>query len=119
MGYPLVPQSKKPVLITSRAEVNAIVDKYTGRHPQFLVSAVARGGFSGGPCLIEWEFALGVVTESLVAADHVAEVGYMSVISIEPVYVCLAHHGILPAAQKEGWDGFWDRRAGADGEDAG
>lgn len=58
--------------------------------------------------MIEWEFALGVVTESLVEADASVESGYMAVISIEPVYFCLSHHGILPAQQAEGWDGFWD-----------
>lgn len=108
MGYPPVPFSKRPTLIATRAEVNAIIDKYTGGHPHFVISAMARGGFSGGPCLIEWNFALGVVTESLVEGDASVESGYMAAISIEPVYVCLAHHGILPAEQTEGWDGFWD-----------
>ena len=108
MGYPPVPQSKTPVLVTSRAEVNAVIDKYTGGHPQFIVSAMARGGFSGGPCLIEWDFTLGVVTESLVGAGAPSELGYLSIISVEPIYVCLAHHKILPADQKDGWEGFWD-----------
>lgn len=110
MGYPPVPFSKKPTLIASRAEVNAIIDKYTGGHPHFIISAMARGGFSGGPCLIESDFALGVVTESLVESDASVESGYMAVVTIEPVYVCLSHHGILPAQQAEGWDGFWDNQ---------
>lgn len=108
MGYPRIPLSK-PTLITTRAEVNAVIDKYTGGHPHFIVSAMARGGFSGGPCLIEWDFALGVVTESLTENNGTVESGYMAVLSIEPVFVCLAHHRILPASQTEGWDGFWDR----------
>jgi hypothetical protein len=58
MGYPPIPFSKSPTLISSRAEVNAIIDKYTGGHPHFVVSSIARGGFSGGPCLIEWDFTL-------------------------------------------------------------
>ncbi|MFH4782956.1 trypsin-like peptidase domain-containing protein [Vibrio diabolicus] len=109
MGYPPVPFSKEPTLISSRAEVNAVIDKYTGGHPHFIVSSIARGGFSGGPCLIEWNFALGVVTESLVECDGSPESGYMAVISIEPVYVCLSHHGIFPKEQAEGWNGFWDK----------
>jgi S1-C subfamily serine protease len=108
MGYPPVPQSDRPVLVASRGAVNAIIDKYTGKHPHFIVSAMARGGFSGGPCLIEWDFSLGLVTESLVGADAPTELGYLSVISVEPIYVCLAHHKILPNAQKDGWDGFWE-----------
>lgn len=108
MGYPSIPFSREPTLIASRAEVNAIIDKYTGGHPHFIVSSIARGGFSGGPCLIEWDFALGIVTESLVDGDSSIESGYMAVLSIEPVYVCLAHHGILPKEQAQGWDGFWE-----------
>lgn len=109
MGYPPVPFSKEPILISSRAEVNAVIDKYTGDHPHFIVSTIARGGFSGGPCLIEWNFALGVVTESLVESNGAPESGYMAVISIEPVCVCLSHHRIFPKEQAEGWDGFWDK----------
>jgi S1-C subfamily serine protease len=112
MGYPPVPLSRKPVLITSRAEVNAIIDKYIGPHPHFIISSMARGGFSGGPCLTEWEFALGVVTESLVKGESSVETGYMSVVSIEPVFVCLSHHGLLPSGQAEGWDGLWDNNTG-------
>lgn len=108
LGYPPVPLSREPVLVASRAEVNAVIDKYVGPHPHFIVSAMARGGFSGGPCLVEWDFALGLVTESL-GDGSVAELGFMSVISVEPLYVCLSHHGILPKAQSEGWDGLWDK----------
>lgn len=108
MGYPPIPFSKEPTLISSRAEVNAVIDKYTGGHPHFIVSSMARGGFSGGPCIIEWDFVLGVVTESLVENDANPESGYMAVISIEPVYVCLSHHGLLPKEQAEGWDRLWD-----------
>jgi len=108
MGYPPIPFSKEPKLIVTRAEVNAIIDKYTGGHPHFIVSSIARGGFSGGPCLIEWDFTLGVVTESLVEGDSSPESGYMAVVSIEPVFVCLSHHGILPKIQAEGWEGLWD-----------
>lgn len=110
-GYPTVPLSLGPKLISSRAEVNAIIDKYTGGHPHFLVSAVARGGFSGGPCIVEWDFALGMVTESLTMDHGLPETGYMSVISVEPLYDLLAHHQILPRVQSEDWDGFWDKRS--------
>jgi S1-C subfamily serine protease len=105
MGYPPIPLSSSPVLVVSRGEVNAVIDRYIGKHPHFIVSAMARGGFSGGPCLIESGFALGVVTEALVQDYSSLEVGYMSVLSIEPVYDCLEHYGLLPAAQAEGLAG--------------
>jgi len=109
LGYPPIPFSREPALISSRAEVNAIIDKYTGGHPHFVISSIARGGFSGGPCLIEWDFTLGVVTESLVEGGASPELGYMAVVSIEPVYVCLSHHGVLPKVQAEVWGSFWSR----------
>lgn len=107
MGYPRVPLSKGPVLIASEAEINAVIDKYTGGHPHFIVSSVARGGFSGGPCLIDFDFALGLVTESLNRDQLPVELGYTSVVSVEPLFTCMASHGIVPACQKEGWGGTW------------
>ena len=109
MGYPPIPFSKKPVLVAARAEVNAVVDKYTGGHPHFVVSAMARGGFSGGLCITEWDFALGVITESLLYDNKPTELGYLTVLTVEPIFVCLQHHGLVPKEQKEGWDGFWDQ----------
>lgn len=104
MGYPPIPFSKRPVLVASKAEVNAVIDRYDAPHAHFIVSAVARGGFSGGPCIVSWDFALGLVTSSLGAE----RMGYMAVVSVEPLLVCLDHHGIMPDVQKEGWDDTWD-----------
>lgn len=108
MGYPPIPFSNRPQLVAARAEINAVVDKYTGGHPHFVVSAMPRGGFSGGPCIVEWDFALGLVTESLIAGDHPTELGFMAVLTVESIFVCLQHHKLVPAEQKEGWDGLWD-----------
>ncbi|HEV3165301.1 MAG TPA: serine protease [Isosphaeraceae bacterium] len=109
MGYPPVPFSREPLLIAARAEVNAVVDKYTGGHPHFVISAMPRGGFSGGVCLIEWNFALGVITESLITQGQATELGFMAVLTVEPIFECLSHNRILPSYQKEGWDGLWDK----------
>lgn len=111
LGYPPIPFSRRPVLVTARAEVNAVIDPYSGQHPLFVVSAMARGGFSGGLCVVGWDFALGVITESLVRDNEPTGLGFMAVLTIEPIFTCLAHHGVLPDEQKGGWDGFWDRRA--------
>lgn len=108
MGYPPIPFSKKPLLFTARGEVNTIVDKYTTRHPHFIISIMPRGGFSGGVCISEWGFALGVVTESLLFNTTITELGYMAVLSVEPIYVCLQQNRIMPELLKEGWDGLWD-----------
>jgi S1-C subfamily serine protease len=107
MGYPPVPFSNGPILITTKCEVNAVIDKYTGGHPQFIISSMARGGFSGGPLISEYDFVLGVVAESLVAGNQPAELGFFSVISVEAIYNCISHHRIVPKEVDEIWDGFW------------
>ena len=107
LGYPPIPFSWKPNLIASKAEVNAIIDKYTGGHPHFILSAMARGGFSGGPAITDYGCTLGVVTESLLVNHQPLELGYMSVLSVEPIYVCLSHHNIVPDHIDKQWEGFW------------
>ena len=96
LGYPPIPMAAEPTLITSIAQVNAIIDKYTGGHPHFIMSTMARGGFSGGLCLNEYGFSMGVITESLTKNNLPTELGYLAVINIEPVYTCLEHHNIMP-----------------------
>jgi hypothetical protein len=101
MGYPPVPSSRGAVLLASEGEVNAIVDKYSGPHPHFIISCPARGGFSGGPVLSEYGFLLGVLTESLVVNDKDAETGYSSAISVEPLLAMLHENGVYPGKSRE------------------
>lgn len=101
MGYPPIPFSKHAVLLASEGEVNAVVDKYSGPHPHFIISCPARGGFSGGPVLSEYGFLLGVLVESLVIDGKDAETGYSSAISIEPLLVMLHDHGIYPGKNRQ------------------
>lgn len=100
MGFPPIPLTNRPVLVTATAEVNAVVDKYSGRHPHFVMSAMPRGGFSGGVCILEWDFALGIITESLNRDHRPIEQGFMAVLTVEPIRACLEHHGLLPEAQR-------------------
>jgi hypothetical protein len=102
MGYPPIPFGRGPLLVAARAEINTVLDKRTERHPYFIVSAMARGGFSGSLAISEFEAALGVTTESLIMDDQPAQLGYFAVLSVEPVYDCLDHHGVLPAVQGMG-----------------
>lgn len=108
LGYPPIPLTLEPHLVGTRAEVNATVDLYSSRHVHFILSATPRGGFSGGLALSEYDFALGVVTQSLVRDHLQEESGFFAVLSIEPIYECLSHHKLLPPVQKEGWDDFWN-----------
>jgi hypothetical protein len=110
MGYPPIPFGSEPLLVATRAEVNTVLDKRHERPPYFIVSAMARGGFSGSLAITDFEAALGVTTESLVMDAQPSQLGYFAVLSVEPVLVCLDHHGALPAEQgmKEVFDGLAD-----------
>ncbi len=101
MGYPPIPFSQQAVLLASEGEVNAVVDKYSGPHPHFIISCPARGGFSGGPVLSQYGFLLGVLVEALVMDGKDAETGYSSAISIEPLLVMLHDNGIYPGKNRQ------------------
>lgn len=101
MGYPPIPFSNGAVLLATEGEVNAVVDKYNGPHPHFIISNMGRGGYSGGPVISEYGFLLGILTESLVANGQFEELGYSSAISIEPLLVLLQENGVYPGTNKE------------------
>lgn len=98
-GYPPIPTSPGPRLVAVRGEVNTIIDPYLGsRNPLFIISPMARGGFSGGPVLTESGWLLGVVTSSLLT-DHAApELGYGAALTIEPLWEMLFENRIFPAS---------------------
>lgn len=101
MGYPPIPFSSGPVLLASEGEVNAVVDKYNGPHPHFIISNMGRGGYSGGPVISEFGFLLGVLTESLVVNNQSEELGYSSAISVEPLLVLLHENAVYPGKNRE------------------
>jgi S1-C subfamily serine protease len=93
-GYPRIPHSKEHVLVAVQGEINTVIDKYSGPHPHFIISSIAREGFLGGPVISEYDFLLGVLTESLTNGDQALENGFASVISIEPLLVLLHENKI-------------------------
>lgn len=108
LGYPPVQLTNKPLLVASLGEVNALADLRETPHPHFIVSSTARGGFSGGPALVAYDeanaeggtAALGVITQALCKNGEPEQLGYMAVLTVEPIYSMLEQHGILPAQQK-------------------
>lgn len=108
MGYPPIPMTGRPYLVATRAEVNAQVDYYDTPHVHWIISAPARGGFSGAMVINEQGLCLGVVGRSVLLGDGPAELGFMSATSVEPIYVLLAEAKILPSCQSEGWDDLWN-----------
>jgi hypothetical protein len=95
LGYPPIPNTNVPRLLAARAEVNAVIDTRHTPYAQFVISAIARGGFSGGLVLSEYGHALGMVTESQVTNAVPPELGFMTVLSVEPIYGCIAPHFTL------------------------
>jgi hypothetical protein len=100
--------TKAPHLVAARAEVNAQVVLRGEKHVHFILSAMPRGGFSGGLAVAEDEYVLGVITSSLLTNQKESELGFFAVLSVEPIFVCLSEHKMLPACQAEGWDGLWN-----------
>lgn len=85
VGYPPIPFTRAPIQITSKARVNAVIDVHHSQYPHLIVSAMARGGFSGGPVLARNGKVIGIVTESLIMNGQSAESGFMSILCIESV----------------------------------
>jgi Trypsin-like peptidase domain len=107
MGYPPIPTAASPTLVTIRAQVNAIVDQYPigGKHPppNYVLSGIPRGGFSGAPMIVEAaenRFILGVVTTALVSNHNAPETGFMAAVTIESVLQLLHENGIYPGTNK-------------------
>lgn len=85
-GYPRILTSASRQLVAARGQVNAIIDPYIGsNHPLFVISPVARGGFSGGPVLTKGGWLLGVMTSSLITDNSIPEVGFGAALSVEPL----------------------------------
>jgi S1-C subfamily serine protease len=107
LGFPPIPLSARPVLVAARGQINAVVDLINTRHVHFVVSATPRGGFSGGVVLSVSNFALGVITKSLIKDYAPEELGYLTVLTVEPILECLAAHRLLPRNLALEWDGLF------------
>jgi hypothetical protein len=108
LGYPPIPLTVEPVLVATRAEINCVINTWKSRHSQFILSSMPRGGFSGGAVISEWDFVLGLVTESLVLNGAPSELGFLNVLSIEPILECLGDAKMLPECQRQNWKDFWN-----------
>ncbi|WP_050523532.1 S1 family peptidase [Pseudorhodobacter wandonensis] len=108
LGFPPIPLAKSNILVTSRGQINAVVDLTVAEHVHFIVSTMARGGFSGGVVLSEWGVAMGMVTSSLLKNDMPEELGYLTVLSVEPILECLGAHMLLPSEDAALWDDLFD-----------
>ena len=83
LGYPKIPWADVH-LVVFRGDVSAIIESHQDHQRHFVVSGMARGGFSGGPIIAsETNTVLGIVTDSLVHNDQVTELGFLNAVSIQ------------------------------------
>lgn len=110
LGYPSIPSTKEPILVGLRCDVCAIVEnRYLGNdHPHFVLSSMARGGFSGGPVFGANGFLIGLVTEALLRDNLPAELGYMAAVPVDMIARFLKEVGMLPKRNP------WAMLAGSD-----
>lgn len=92
IGYPPIPFSKMPIQVASLGEVNAVIDVWHSEYPHFIISSLARGGYSGGPVISESGKVIGIVTESLVHNNNLTESGFMSILCAEAVILEVQKH---------------------------
>ncbi len=92
IGYPPIPFTTTPNQVVASGQVNAVIDVRHSKYVHFVLSTMARGGFSGGVALTESGFALGLITESLGYGESLVETGYMSVLSIDAAVSLAVKH---------------------------
>jgi trypsin-like peptidase len=100
-GYPPIPMTTEPYLVVAKAEVHTYVLLRHSPNVHFILSAMPRGGFSGGLAIHEDGFALGVITSGLSDGGKATELGFLAVLSIEPIRVLLESCNLLPQCQRE------------------
>jgi hypothetical protein len=93
--------STRPLLIAARAEIHGVVTPWHADAVHFLLSAIPRGGFSGGVAIQEQGDALGVVTSSFVKNSLPEELGFFAVLSVEAIRHCLIHNDLYPEVQRK------------------
>lgn len=114
-GYPRVPFARAPYKIAVSAEINADINRYDRQHVHFIVSATARGGFSGAPFMSEFDMLLGVVIESL-HEDN--DTSFMAVIATEPLIEILDRNEALLRGRLDHYLTSWSRHVARDNEPA-
>jgi S1-C subfamily serine protease len=112
MGYPAVPWAQSSVLLTTEAEINALVQNVRVPHPYYVVSSTARGGFSGAPVISDTGAAIGIIVEALYGNFKPEETGFNAAITIEPLIRILSDRGIRPSwIETDIWTQFLKSRS--------
>lgn len=112
MGYPAVPWAQSPVLVSTEAEINALVQNVRVPHPYYVVSSTARGGFSGAPVISDTGLVIGIIVEALYGNSKPEETGFNAAITIEPLIRIIVDRGIKPSwIENDIWTKFLKSRS--------
>lgn len=103
LGYPPIPRCPAPVMVSVKADINAVIDRWDTPFVHWILSSIPRGGFSGGPVIDQLGRAIGIFTDSLNTTANV-ESGFSAAISIDPLLQILFDNSIYP-----GETGKWMR----------
>ena len=95
IGYPPIPLTIHPFQVAVNATISALITMRGSGYLSYVVSATARGGFSGGPIINSEGHAIGLVTDSLVRDSNAVETGFMA---------CLSISAAADLALKYGWN---------------
>ncbi len=101
LGFPPIPMVNEPHLIAAKAEIHTYVVPRHCPNVHFILSSTPRGGFSGGVAIQENGHALGVITSSFVENNLPEQLGFLCVLSVEPILVLLKKHNLTPQNQKD------------------
>ena len=93
LGYPPIPWASDAHLVVFRGEVSAVIENRNDRQRHFVISGMARGGFSGGP-VMSTQGAVGIVTDSLGEDGMPTELGFISATSVRAVREIVQHHAL-------------------------
>jgi hypothetical protein len=100
-GFPPIPMTKRAELVAVRAQVNALVNTRHSNYSVFILSSIARGGFSGGPVIDQNMNLIGVCIEALFADHKPIETGFAAAICIDPLLDLLYRNRFFPTGNDQ------------------
>lgn len=96
IGYPPIPLTLHPFQVAVNATVSSLINIRGSSYLSYIISAMPRGGFSGGPIINEEGQAIALITESLCLNNQTSEAGFMSCLSISAATDLALEHGWNP-----------------------
>lgn len=94
LGYPPIPWASAPNIVLLRGEIAAVFEHRHVKRRHFVISGMARGGFSGGPVLLgegqRVGSVIGVIVESVCEAQSTTEktpeqLGFLAALSARAI----------------------------------